>query len=439
MDPGLRTLAGRYQLEAVIGRGGMSTVYRATDLVLGRRVAVKVLLAELADEDPSYVARFQREAQAAAALPDSAVVTVYDTGSDDGARFIVMEYVSGRSLSTILAAREPLPVGEALRIAERVASALSAAHAAGILHRDIKPANVMLADDGAVKVLDFGIARRLDATTLTQAASIVGTAAYMSPERALGKPGDARSDIYSLGCLLYAMLAGAAPFGGEVAAVILHQQINSEPRPPSELRHGVPAALDLLVLAMLAKDPDERPQSAAKVRDELAALAGAGRQTPTVSPPPKPVEPTLVRTAATARIADTATAVGTAATRVLGTPASWSHRRRAVVLALATGVFAIAVIALASSGGGGSGRTGRASIAARSHTSTTPPPTNTGTLAQTTATQLTATTAPAATGPTAPAPHPAPPGPVPGAPPGHGAVPPGHAKGRGGPGGPAGR
>ncbi len=350
LDRGARTLAARYRLEGVIGRGGMSTVYRATDVVLGRIVAIKVLLPELADEDPTYVERFQREARAAAALANSSVVTVYDTGVDDGARFIVMEYVTGRSLSAILGAGSPLPVGEAVRVAERVAAALAAAHAAGILHRDIKPANVMVADDGTVKVLDFGIARKLDSTTLTQAASVIGTAAYMSPERALGKTGDARSDIYSLGCLLYAMLTGAAPFGGEVAAVILHQQINAEPRAPSELRAAVPAALDLLVLAMLAKPPTERPQTVAEVRDRLAALSPSGRLRagPAV---PRPAPAATAATAAPAAPAATARFDRTAATRLLAAPGRWGHRRRAVVMAIATGALALATIAIASAGG----------------------------------------------------------------------------------------
>jgi len=396
-------LAGRYRLEEVIGRGGMSTVYRATDQVLGRTVAVKVLLAELADEDPTYVERFQREARAAAALANASVVTVYDTGIDDAARFIVMEHVSGQSLATILSDRKPLPVADAVRVTRDVAGALSAAHAAGILHRDIKPANVMIADDGTVKVLDFGIARKLDSTTLTQAASVVGTAAYMSPERALGETGDARSDIYSLGCLLYAVFTGAPPFGGEVAAVILHKQINERPQAPSQVRPEIPAALDLLVLAMLAKRPEERPQSAADVRDDLAGLSGSldRRAESVVSEDPA---------------ASTAKIDRTAATRVLAAPAGWDHRRRALVMAIATGALALAVIALASGGGGSSHPPG----------GTTRPPSST--LAPATTTH---TPPPAATTATTPATPPVQQPPPPAAqppPPGHGGAPPGKAK-----------
>ena len=331
MDTRERTLAGRYRLEEVIGRGGMSTVYRATDRVLGRTVAVKVLLPALADQDPTYAARFEREARAAAALAGSSLVTVYDTGVDeDGGRYIVMEYVSGRTLAEMLADGHPLEIAEAVRIGARVADALRAAHDAGILHRDIKPANVMVADDGTVKVLDFGIARRLDGATLTQTASVIGTAAYMAPERALGKPGDARADVYSLGCLLFAMLTGRAPFGGEVAAALLHQQVNAEPAPPSRLRAGVPAALDSLVLAMLAKAPKSRPQTAALVRDRLAELAGVGAA---ATAPTRLMRPRR-RPFLAAVLAD--------------------HRWRVAAMGVATALVALVAVALLA-GGGSSG------------------------------------------------------------------------------------
>jgi eukaryotic-like serine/threonine-protein kinase len=404
MDPGRRTLAGRYRLESVLGRGGMSIVYGATDLVLERTVAVKVLHSELADEDSTYVARFQREAQAAAALANSSVVTIYDTGVDEGARFIVMECVAGRSLAAILADEKPLSVDEAVRIAVRVASALATAHAAGILHRDIKPANVMIADDGAVKVLDFGIARKLDGTTLTQVASVIGTAAYMPPERALGEAGDARADVYSLGCLLYAMLTGGPPFRGEVAAVILHQQINAEPRAPSELRERIPASLDRLVLAMLAKAPEGRPQAAAEVRDRLAALSGPrSRRAPTAVAAVAPAE----APAPTLRLEHTA------ATRVFTAPARWDHRRRAIVMAIATGVLALTAIAIGSSGGSSShhaatGSSPHQTTTAATGAATTAPPTATRAATQT-----------PSPNPAPPAPAAGPPGQGPGGPPGH--------------------
>jgi eukaryotic-like serine/threonine-protein kinase len=270
-----QVLAGRFELAGVVGRGGMGTVYRATDLVLGRTVAVKVLAAALL-EDPVQIARFEREARAAASLSHPNVVAVYDTGVDDGARFIVMEFVSGASLAELIGDHGGLDADRALRIAARVADALSAAHAAGLVHRDVKPANVMLTADGGVKVLDFGIARALDATALTQTASVLGTAAYMSPEQALGDPADARSDIYSLGCLLYALLVGRPPFAGEVPLAITHQHVHADPVALRTAEPRLPAALDELVMQMLSKSPAARPQTAAEVRDRLAAMVGDG-------------------------------------------------------------------------------------------------------------------------------------------------------------------
>jgi tRNA A-37 threonylcarbamoyl transferase component Bud32 len=440
---GERMLAGRYRLEQVIGRGGMSTVYRATDQVLGRTVAVKVLLAALIDQDPNYGERFAREARAAAALASPSVVTVYDTGIDaEGERYIVMEYVAGHSLAELLADGRPLEIARALAIAERVAEALRVAHAAGILHRDIKPANVMVADDGTVKVLDFGIARRLDGTTLTQAASVVGTAGYMAPERALGKPGDARSDLYSLGCLLYAMLTGRPPFTGEVPAALLHQQVNVAPSPPSAIRTGISPGLDALVLEMLAKDPRARPPTAERVRDRLRALAG-------LPLPPSAASTAATATAATARLgglaptlplARAATAAIARATVAIVRPLPSDHRRRAVVMSVLTALVALVAVALLSSGGGGTPRAShhvvhRASGPTTSHSATTHAA-STPTTARTTPTSFTATgpNHPPSPAP-APAPKPAgPQGPA-GNPPGHGGKPPGKDKGHGGPGG----
>src|SRR2546421_1235980 len=319
MDSGRAPRGGRYRLDGVLGRGGMSTVYRADDTVLGRTVAVKVMLAGLADQDPAYVARFEREARAAAALRNPSVVAVYDVGADGDTRFIVMEYVSGRSLATLLHGSESLPVEEAVRVAQDVAEALGAAHARGIVHRDIKPANVMIAEDSSVKVLDFGVARMLEGTTMTQEAWVLGTAAYMAPERALGQPGDARSDIYSLGCLLYAMLTGGPPFRAELAAALLHQHVNSRPGPVRKLRPEVPAALDALVTQMLAKSPEARPKSAYQVRDRLAAAIDPTAPTVPLRPAP-------------------------------------AHRRRRGALAAALATAAVALIALLIASGSGSSR-----------------------------------------------------------------------------------
>jgi serine/threonine-protein kinase len=210
-------------------------------------------------------ARFRREARAAARLRHPGVVAIYDAGTEqDGTAFIVMELLRGRSLAEVIAAEAPLEPPRARSIAREIAEALAAAHAAGVVHRDIKPANVIIAAGGAVRVLDFGIARLLDATAITQTAEVVGTASYMAPEHLSGEPADARSDVYSLGCVLYAMLTAHPPFVGDSTAAVIAQHLSAPPHPP-----GVDADLDALVLAMLAKDPAARPQSAAEVARRL--------------------------------------------------------------------------------------------------------------------------------------------------------------------------
>ncbi len=331
-----RRLAGRYELGEIIGRGGMGTVYRATDLVLDRTVAVKLLPAALAEEDDRHIARFEREARAAASLANPSVVAVYDTGEDEATRFIVMECVKGRSLAAVLHDDAPLRPVRAARIASRVADALAAAHAAGIVHRDVKPGNVMLAGDGAVKVLDFGIARSSDASALTQSTSVLGTAGYLAPEQALGERADERSDIYSLGCLLYALLTGRPPFTGEAPAAVLHQHVNSEPKPPSTLNGEVSPELDAIVMDMLAKSPDARPQSATQVRDALTGAA-ASEDAPTAS---------------TARLEPTAR------THVLAQAAPARRRSRlGAAAALTAAVLLIVAIVVLASGGSGRGGT----------------------------------------------------------------------------------
>src|SRR5438477_647200 len=228
-------LLGRYQLLDVLGRGGMGVVYRAADRVLDRTVAVKVLAGERAEE-PTFVTRFEREARAAAALSHPNIVAVYDSGRDGHARFIVMECVSGTNLAQLVRRCGPLPAEQAVNIARQVAGALAAAHRAGIIHRDIKPANVMVDEAGTVKVLDFGIARATGSTTLTQAA-ILGSAPYIAPEVTRGQRADERSDIYSLGCVLYETLTGQPPFTGELPAAIMHQHNTATPRARRLGRH----------------------------------------------------------------------------------------------------------------------------------------------------------------------------------------------------------
>jgi serine/threonine-protein kinase len=264
-------LAERYELLELIGRGGMGVVHRAHDHVLDRVVAVKLLPLDRA-QDPTAVARFEREALAAAALSHPNIVAVFDFGTDHETRFIVMEHLAGQSLADRLHDHGPMPPLDAVDVARQVASALAAAHEAGIVHRDIKPANVMLNAHGHVKVLDFGIARLTSGIALTQTATVIGSAAYLAPELFAGATADARSDIYALGCVLYELLSGRAPFTGELAAAILHQHSNATPESLRRLNPEVPVALDALVLRMLAKRPGERPPDAGAVVSSLSAL-----------------------------------------------------------------------------------------------------------------------------------------------------------------------
>jgi predicted Ser/Thr protein kinase len=282
-------LADRFEIDSLLGQGGMARVYRGTDLVLGRRVAVKVLATNLVS-DPQFVARFRLEAQAAASVSHPNLVSVFDTGSEGDVHFIVMEYVEGRTLDETLNAEGPLDSPRAVRIAEAVCSALAAAHARGIIHRDIKPANILLQPDGVVKVMDFGIAKSADAPSLTNAGFVVGTAAYLSPEQARSLPADARSDIYSLGCVLYEMLTGVTPLTGETLVDIAHKLATEEPLPPSSVNPKVPAEIDRIVMRALAKNPADRYQSGLEMASDLGmtteAMVGAvawGTQAETVA------------------------------------------------------------------------------------------------------------------------------------------------------------
>ncbi|MET8545259.1 protein kinase [Kitasatospora sp. NPDC004799] len=263
-----RALNGRYELVELLGVGGMATVWRGLDRVLGRQVAVKVLNGGLAD-DPRFAERFGREAQHAAMLAHPRIVMVFDSGVDEGTPFIVMELVSGRSLAALLAERPGLPVERAVGIAAAVCEALAVAHAAGLVHRDIKPGNIMITDDGGVKVVDFGIARAGSSSNLTQTASVLGTAAYLSPEQATASALDGRTDLYAVGCVLTEMLTGATPFTAETPVAIAFKHVSEQPLPPSARRPGLPPALDAAVLRLLAKNPADRPADAAAARAEL--------------------------------------------------------------------------------------------------------------------------------------------------------------------------
>ncbi len=303
-------LGGRYRIEARIGAGGMAEVYRGLDPVLNRTVAIKVLMPQFA-RDTSFVARFRREAQAAARLNHPNIVGVFDTGADGDTQYIVMEFVEGRTLADVLAAgRKPTPM-QSVELAQRIGQALSIAHAQGIVHRDIKPANVMVTREGKVKVMDFGIARMQTLETAPQTSSVLGTPTYLSPEQAQGQAVDARSDIYSLGVVLYELLAGRPPFTGDSPVAIAYKQVNETPPPPGTLNPDVPPRLNAVVMKALAKNPANRYQDAEAMVADLervkqgqeveatplmAAGAGAGDATQVIArpqatqvmPPPEP-------------------------------------------------------------------------------------------------------------------------------------------------------
>ncbi|MFE5733418.1 protein kinase [Streptomyces sp. NPDC056528] len=262
---------GRYRLTHRLGRGGMAEVFAAEDVRLGRTVAVKLLRADLA-EDPVSKARFTREAQSVAGLNHHAIVAVYDSGEDlVGGRpvpYIVMEIVEGRTIRDLLLSAEAPGPEQALVIVSGVLEALAYSHQHGIVHRDIKPANVIITHAGAVKVMDFGIARALHGaqSTMTQTGMVMGTPQYLSPEQALGKAVDHRSDLYATGCLLYELLALRPPFTGETPLSVVYQHVQDAPVPPSDVTGSVPPELDGLVMRSLAKEPDDRFQSAEEMR-----------------------------------------------------------------------------------------------------------------------------------------------------------------------------
>src|SRR6478736_7411768 len=277
-----KLLGGRRIITEKLGRGGMAEVHRGYDSRLGRQVAIKMLRSELA-RDHTFLVRFRREAQSAAGLNHASIVAVYDHGEDiltetGGAQvkvpYIVMEFVDGKTLRQVITERGTVGATEALRITEGVLDALGYSHRNGIVHRDIKPANVMIAPDGSIKVMDFGIARAMaDANaTMTQTSAVIGTAQYLSPEQAQGQSVDERSDLYSTGCMLFELLTARPPFLGESPVSIAYQHVGEQPIPPSRFVEGISDDLDAVVLHSLAKPRDARYQSAAEFRADLQAV-----------------------------------------------------------------------------------------------------------------------------------------------------------------------
>jgi len=308
-----RLLGGRYELDGIVGRGGMAEVFRARDIRLDRVVGVKTLRDDLA-RDQTFQARFRREAQSAASLNHPSIVAVYDTGEDMVGSlpvpYIVMEFVDGRTLRDLLRDDRRLLPERALEITDGVLRALDYSHRNGIVHRDIKPGNVMLTRNGEVKVMDFGIARAVadSQMTMTQTAQVIGTAQYLSPEQARGERVDARSDLYSTGCLLYELLTGRPPFTGDSPVAIAYQHVKEDPIPPSQIDPEVPPWADAIVLKAMRKDPADRYQSAGEMRNDIQrALSGA--------PVAAAMPPTAAYAAGTRRM-------GSAATQVAGRTAA---------------------------------------------------------------------------------------------------------------------
>jgi serine/threonine-protein kinase len=294
---------GRYTIDGEIGRGAMGVVFRATDSVLQRTVAVKTVnMALEKDHADKYEARFFQEARAAGGLNHPNIVTVYDAGKAGDVVYMAMEYIQGVELRTLLTEGQPMALSRALAIAAQVAEGLGYAHQAGVVHRDIKPANIMVTADGPVKITDFGIARMRASADLTQTGVMLGSPKYMSPEQVIGKRADHRSDIFSLGVILYEMLTGAGPFSGENITALMYQIVNFAPPAPSSVNKTVPEMLDFIVAKMLAKPVEDRYADAREVARDLRECERSLAAPPTATLPGRPAglasgpDPELVNT-----------------------------------------------------------------------------------------------------------------------------------------------
>jgi len=391
-------LAGRYELGEPLGQGATSSVFAARDRRLGRTVAVKLLASALTGDGRK---RFLREARAAARVSHPNVVVVYDAGVDGGRPYLAMELVEGGDLASTLAARAPLPISEAVAIADRMLAALAALHGAGIVHRDVKPANVLLTADGDVKLTDFGIARLDDAATLTVEGSVLGTPAYLPPEQAQGERPTPAGDLYSLGAVCFEMLAGTPPFGTGPAATVALAHVSSPLPSLLERRADVPAAIVAVVERALAKRPEERWPSAPAMQAALTAAASADPRAPT-----QRIDPTERLRAIVARPVPSPPARPPEAPALLVPRTRRSSRAWPLVLAGVGATVAVAIgVALANRGDGDGAEAGLGVVATDEPAATTtsaPAPTTTAPPTTTTTVAATTTTAPPTTVPAGP-------------------------------------
>ncbi len=326
--------SGRYELIRKLARGGMAEVHLARDLLLDRPVALKVLYPELS-RDQTFVERFRREAQAAANLSHHNIVSVYDWGEEDGTYFIVMEYVDGESLASLLQRGGALQADEAAEVGADIAGALAVAHRNDMVHRDVKPGNVMIDREGQVKVTDFGIARAVNTTeNLTQPGSVMGTATYFSPEQAQGLRIDPRSDVYSLGVVLYELVTGSPPFSADSPVAVAYKHVREEPVPPRRRIPDLPEDFERIILTAMAKDPADRYDNALALRDDLIRFRDGRQVNATGGQPAVPL-------AADRTQAVPATAARPAARPAMPTPPSPGNSRTGAYVALLFGLLTL--------------------------------------------------------------------------------------------------